>query len=66
MTRYEPETIEILRSKLSLLDVVMPEYGCWYGEVGRDVELAKMILDGAKTPELKAYISQHYTTKEEE
>lgn len=66
MTRYEPETIETLRDKLGMLDVFMPGFGCWYGEPGKDVELAKMILDGVKMPELEAYIKEHYSVEEED
>lgn len=56
----EPEVITTIANKLSLLDSVMPGYGFWYGELGKDTELAKMILDGKTTQELKAWVIEEY------
>lgn len=57
---YEPGVITTLANKLNTLERVMPGYGFWYGELGRDTELAKMILDGAALDELKQWVIDTY------
>lgn len=57
---YEPGVITTLANKLGSMDRIMPGYGFWYGELGKDTEFAKMILDGATTEELKAWVIENY------
>jgi hypothetical protein len=63
---YEPGVITKLSNMLSQLDSVMPGHGLWYGEAGKDVTLAKMILDDESTADIKAYIKDNYGEEEEE
>ena len=56
----EPEVITTIANKLSTLDSLMPGYGFWYGELGKDTELAKMILDNKPLAELKAWVIENY------
>lgn len=62
---YEPTTIRTLTMTYQRLQD--KGVNAWYGEAGGDIELAKMILDGAKMPELLAYCQeQGYLDEEDE
>lgn len=63
---YGPEVIEKLSSKLSQLNNFMPGYGFWYGELGKDIEIAKMILDDKSIADIKAYVLDYYGEIQEE
>jgi hypothetical protein len=62
---YEPNTIRTLTMTYGrLLDKGV---GVWYGEAGSDVELAKLILDGASLAELMTYCEEAgYIDQEED
>lgn len=57
---YGPQVVETLSKRLDTMQSLMPGYPIWYGEIGQDVELAKMVLDGASIQELKCYIIEEY------
>ena len=63
---YEPKVITTIANRLSRLDTIMPGYGFWYGELGADIELAKMILDDEPMDSLKAYVIETYGDDPEE
>ena len=56
----EPEVITTLARGLQRLDDFMPGYGAWYGQLGKDTELAKLILEGKSIAELKAWVIEEY------
>jgi hypothetical protein len=61
---YEPTTIKILSNGYQRLD--NKGVNCWYGEAGGDIELAKMILDGASIEELVTYCQDYGYLQEDE
>lgn len=63
---YGPEVVHTLSNRLTQLDLHMPGYGFWYGEAGKDVDLAKMILDEASLADIKAYVVETYGDPQEE
>lgn len=61
---YEPTTIKMLSNGYQRLQ--NKGVNCWYGEAGGDLELAKLILDGATTDELLAYCQDYGYLNEED
>jgi hypothetical protein len=62
---YEPTTIRTLTMTYQRLQD--KGVNAWYGEAGGDLELAKMILDGATLSELMAYCQDYgYIEQEDE
>lgn len=61
---YEPNTIRTLTMVYQRLQD--KGVNCWHGEAGGDLELAKMILDGASTDELLAYCQDYGYLNEED
>lgn len=66
MANYEPEVITTLAGQLDRLERLMPGYGFWYGQLGKDTDLAKMILDNKPLADLKAYVIETYGDDPEE
>jgi uncharacterized membrane protein YukC len=56
----EPEVITTIAKKLTFFNEIMPGYGFWYGELGKDTEFAKLILDNKSLQELKDYVIEKY------
>jgi hypothetical protein len=61
---FEPTTIRTLTTYYARLQDL--GVNAWYGEAGGDLELAKMILDGAKITELMDYCKEWGYIEEEE
>jgi hypothetical protein len=64
---YEPAVLSRLNKNYQLLHNWGESLGInvWYGDAGDDVELAKLILDGATLAELKQYLTDNYFEDEE-
>ncbi len=60
---YEPTTIRTLTATYARLQD--KGVNAWYGEAGGDLELAKMILDGASIAELMDYCRDYGYLEEE-
>lgn len=58
---YGPQVVETLSKRLDTMQRLMPGWPIWYGEIGEDVELAKMILDMTDLKVLRAYIEENYS-----
>lgn len=63
---YGPQVVETLSKRLDTIQSLMPGWPIWYGEIGEDVELAKMVLDNKDLKTLREYIEENYSHLVEE